>query len=104
MENVRFKYEGKNKSKKGILILTQECTIYNIQSIYKYLSGQLEKKEIHKVVVEQVSNIDLAGVQMIIALKKLLKSKNENLEFEMKLDEDLKNIITHCGIHDILLT
>ena len=101
MDDVYIKHSGKGKNRVSSIHLTNECTIYNVEPVYKYLKGNINDLAVKNVIIENVTNIDLAGAQMLIALKKLLLNKNKDVYFQLNISDELKKIITNCGFNNI---
>ncbi len=102
MEDVKFDYTGKGNTRSATLNINNECSIYNVENIYKNIQEKGKKIRITKVCVNDVSNIDLAGAQLLISLRNKLKIQTPELEFEYKISNDLKKILTNCGLIDII--
>ena len=102
MMDISVKKTGKDKSALSLLTITNECTVYNVDEMYKNIKEKLKTNAIDKVLVKDVSNIDLAGVQLLLTLKQELVVKNPNLTFELKIEEDLKDILVKAGLFEII--
>lgn len=101
MEDAYIKYSGRGKNKQASIHITNECTVYNVETIYSYLKTNIKGLSVKEVIVENVSNIDLAGAQMLVAFKRLLTEKNNNIKFQLNINDDITKILTNCGFNNI---
>lgn len=102
MEDLIIKYTGKGKAKTANLTFQNECTVFNIESIYEKIIEESKKNKFSTITIKDISNIDLAGVQLFIALQKQFEHDSLNVKFEFILSDDLKNILTNSGFKDII--
>jgi ABC-type transporter Mla MlaB component len=100
-KDIYIDHKGSGKKRISTLHICNECTIYNVEKNYSYLKDHLKKEKISKVEISDISNIDLAGLQLLVALKNELIKNNETVTFNYSLDNELQNMLIHCGFKNL---
>lgn len=73
--------EIKRLSNSDSIQLIGEFTIYSVSEFKNYITKEFEAENaIQKIDLSQLTRIDTAGIQALIALKKFLESKHTKLE------------------------
>jgi len=101
MNDLHISFSGRGKNKKATVHIKNECTINNVEELHNFLIKKIKNIIVDQVIIENVSNIDLAGLQLLISLRKELKLKNPDVDFQYNIDDELKKLITICGFNEI---
>lgn len=102
MDALQIRYSGKGDNKMATVTFKKECTIYNVNNLYQTILESVKIQAVSKIVVKDLSNIDLAGIQLILALKNSVEKYNSNLTLEFTLDSTLEQIILNCGFKELI--
>ena len=92
----------KNNSNKVTVNVTNELSIYNIESIKKEIDQLIETYEILDISINNLNNMDLSGIQYIHAVKKEVQQKGKEINFSFELNEELTNLIVKCGFSELI--
>jgi ABC-type transporter Mla MlaB component len=84
------------------LVLEGDLLIDNVSKIYDELLSLAGQPEMKSIRIRNVSNIDLAVLQVLAAFAKSQKQKGRNIEFAFELDDQLSKLLDHAGIFDML--
>lgn len=102
MKNIDIKYTGKGKSKKAIIQINNECSVHNIENLYNKLKIEVEKTNFSEIELQNISNIDLAGIQFLLVLKRKISERNPEIKIRMNLNEEMNLLINRSGLNNIL--
>lgn len=89
--------EGKQQ-----LIIEGELSIDSVAKMYDELLALASNPDLKCIRIRNVSNIDLAVLQMLAAWAKKRRADNQPVEFAFELDEPLTELLDHAGISDML--
>lgn len=95
-----------NFSKKsGVLTVTIEgsMTLSNSASIKEELLPIIDKKQDTHIVVKNLTDIDLAGLQLLIALKKSIINNGKKAIYEVEFPSESQELIRRSGFWNILI-
>jgi len=101
--NNNFKISSKaSKQKVGGLKLTKvtiegDLTILNAIAVKKELLSLLNKNDSLELDCKSIQQIDLSGIQLLLALKQSALSLNKTIKLECNLPEDISKIIKNSG-------
>lgn len=103
MENINInitstEIEGKEA---GQIIFEGDLSIQNAQLIKDKILDALETYENLKVVVQNMSDMDLSVFQILYAFKKSSEKNNKLTLFEFNIPETTKSIIKNSGIYEL---
>lgn len=89
--------------KKEIVKLTvnQDMTIINVVGLKEKFEKALNSASTIELTIKNVHVIDLAGLQLIYALKKEADKKNKELKINFELEEKLLRAINMSGFGDL---
>ncbi len=92
----------KKKDIVKLLIIKNELTINNINDQRnKLLAETKDTQEVH-IKLENINQIDLAGIQLILALKKSFTQQNKVLKIDMNLSKDSVELLLNAGFKDFV--
>ena len=83
------------------VLLTGQLNIRNGTIIKKELTGALNSSQNLEVVFRDVIKIDLAVLQLLIALQKSAAQLEKNLLFDIELPEHIQGVINNSGLKRI---
>jgi anti-sigma B factor antagonist len=94
------KERGSNKTK-GLckLAIDEDMTIYVIDMLKQELTEQIETYENFELNLADVEEFDSAGVQLMLAFKQELKSKNKTFQLTAA-SPSVTNLITRYGLSE----
>jgi len=94
-----------NKNTKGIcrLVITEEMTIYVIESLKEEISKVLDGHDKFELNLGEVEEIDSAGIQLILALRTELVRKKKELTIS-DMSASVTRIIESYGINHYFKT
>ena len=89
--------------KKEIVKLTvnQDMTIINVVGLKEKFEKALNSASTIELTIKNAHVIDLAGLQLIYALKKEADKKNKELKINFELEEKLLRAINMSGFGDL---
>ena len=88
----------KSKVKKGTLVLSGELTIQNATSLKESLLDALNDVETCELDLTDVSQIDLAGIQVLFAAHKSALNRKKSLSFSGECPELLREAVVTSGL------
>ena len=105
MGDIKFKIQ---KPKKGDsqakIFLVGDLSISNLAEIVeKFREIEKNHQEI-EVNINEVSNFDLASIQLLLSLKKSCNKHKKKIQFNIDLSNDLKTLMEISGFTNILKT
>jgi anti-anti-sigma factor len=92
-----------NEPDKLTLIVEQDITATNAQTLQKIISPELDQFETGHVTLDlsQIGMIDSIGLKLIVSLLKSCQNKGLTLSLNVKSDT-IKKVISICGLNRIL--
>ena len=99
--SIRLKEHGKKEDKRVEVFIEGEFSIGYTERVKDKLLEIMEQYDKIDVKVQNLENIDLSAIQILLSLKKSLPS--DKFKLTVVLRDDLKPIIEHAGLNDILL-
>jgi ABC-type transporter Mla MlaB component len=101
MEDLKISYKGKGRNKTATITFNNQLTVFNVEKVFITLTESVNTEMVDQVEVNNLSNLDLAGLQLLIALKNKLKQTNKQIGFSFHIDSNMQDVVTHCGFTDI---
>jgi anti-anti-sigma factor len=99
--SIRLKERGKKEDKTAEIFIEGEFSIGFAERVKDKLLEVLEQYDRIDIKVQNLENLDLSAIQLLVSIKKSLPA--DKVRLTIVLREDLKPIIEHAGLHDILL-
>jgi len=104
MKNINFDISTANKkgSKSALIKLGGDLSLKNaaeLKNRFVEVKNSFDKVEIH---VENVTNLDLAAVQLFLSLKKAFNTNPKNIEIHFNLSEEMETIMKRSGFSGLL--
>lgn len=84
------------------LTINQDMTIINSAAMKTKIEEALSSTSVLDLHLEQIDVIDLAGLQLIYAVKQEAKSQNKELNIKFNLNDDLLKTIRMAGFGDLI--
>ena len=100
-ENVKIVMQDKNKEKAKILI-QNVLTIDNTEGVRQKLLSGLPKYKSIDVELENITSLDLCGLQLIIGLKKHCNKNQIDFSIHYDVSDDLNQLMENCGLLTIM--
>ena len=85
------------------VLLEGQLVIKNARAIKKELLFALTRAKPLEFVFRNIIKIDLAVLQLLIALQKSAVKLGKNLSFDFELTEDIKSVMEHSGFAEIFI-
>jgi len=85
----------------NLIRLPSQFTIRNIEEAYQRCEQALSDSGVLRIDASEVSKIDTAGMQVLLALKKELATQHLALEW-VAVNDVVKDAATMLGIRDLL--
>lgn len=105
MNNVNVKFEVLKKSKKkdkaGQLTLSGEMSVNTIEYITDIVKKEQSKYNTLDIVIQNPTQIDLAGIQLLCSLVSSYKSSNREVKVSLELSKDIESLLNGAGISKI---
>jgi len=101
MENLKI---IPNKSKAGSVLLEFEesITLSNVSELKIELLDVLEKYEHFELSSQPINQIDLSGIQLIIAFAKSVERQGKSLQLNLKWSAEMQELIKKTGFWEVL--
>lgn len=92
----------KGETIKATLYVDDELSFINAaeiqEDILKHVKDDFDQLNIQASLV----HLDLTGIQLLYAIKKTCETFNKQVTFSMKMNEELKTLITRAGFKELL--
>lgn len=82
------------------LTIGDELSFINALSIASEIQKHIKEFD-HLVINANIAHIDLTGVQLLYSIKKSCENLNKKVIFNVKIGEELKNLITRSGFIEL---
>lgn len=93
----------KNKIKQTArLTINQDMTMINAAGIKDKMEDALNSASTLNLILKNIEVIDLAGMQLIYAIKKEAENQNKNVKINFDVKADLVESIRLAGFDDLL--
>lgn len=92
--------KGENKV---TITFSNELTVNNVEDLTDELRSSLGEYDETTIKINNISNIDLAGLQLILSLKKHIEESNRKVNLDFDLTEDSAQIINNAGFKSIII-
>lgn len=99
--SIKVKERGKKDEKTAEVFIEGDFTIGYAEKVKDRLLDIMEQYERIEVKVQNLENIDLSAIQLLISLRKSMPVGK--VKITLLLRDDLKPILEHAGLKDILL-
>jgi anti-anti-sigma factor len=99
--NIKIKERGKKDEKTAEVFIEGEFTIGYAEKVKEKLLEVMEQYNRIELKVRNLENFDLSAMQLLVSLRKSLPA--DKIKLTLVLHDDLKPILEHAGLMDILL-
>lgn len=90
----------KGEPSKAILYIDDELSFINAEQIRQDIVSNL--KEFDQLLIQaNIAHLDLTGVQLLYSIKKSCEALKKEVTFNIKMNEDLKNLIERAGFKEL---
>lgn len=101
-ENVKI--SNQNKSGDQIkIVITESLSIENSNVIKEKISNKLKKVKSIDLELENITTLDVSGVQLLVALKLYCNANNIECNSHIHLSDDVQQLMDTCGITKIIM-
>jgi anti-anti-sigma regulatory factor len=100
-ENIKIVSQDKNKEKAKIVI-KNVLTIDNTESVRKKILTGLHKYKSIDVQLDNITSLDLGGLQLIIGLKNYCNSNQVDFSIQYGISDELNQLMENCGLTTIM--
>lgn len=101
-ENVKISATGKKKNTLRIAI-SDSLTIDITKTVKEKLISQIAQYQTIELDLIQLHNVDLSGVQLIIAIKNYCSKHKKELVTKADISEEISQLMENCGIASSIL-
>jgi len=92
----------KGEPVKATLYIDDELSFINAveiqEDLIKHINNDIDQLNIQANLV----HLDLTGIQLLYAIRKTCETLNKHVSFNLRLNEDLKTLITRAGFRELL--
>jgi anti-anti-sigma factor len=99
--SIRLKERGKKDEKSAEIFIEGEFSISYAEKVRDKLMEAMEQYDRIDVKVQNLENFDLSAIQLLVSLRKSLPA--DKIKITLVLGDELKPILEHAGLNDILL-
>ena len=99
--NIKVRERGKKDEKTAEVFIEGEFTIGYAEIVKEKLLEVIDQYDRIDVKVQNLENFDLRAIQLLVSLRKSLPA--DKIKLTLILRDDLKPILEHAGLKDILL-
>jgi anti-anti-sigma regulatory factor len=85
------------------LTIGDELSFINASSIASEIQKHIKEFD-HIIINANIAHIDLTGVQLLYSIKKSCENVKKKVTFNIKLGDELKNLITRSGFNELFET
>lgn len=90
----------KGEPLRAILYIDDELSFINAAQVKDDIVSRL--KEFDELLVQaNLAHLDLTGVQLLYSIQKTCKTLNKRVIYNVKLNDDLKNLISKSGFKEL---
>jgi len=82
------------------IIIENELTVYNINDIYRKIKSTAKKHENIHIELKNIRQIDVAGIQLIKAVKNM---ENNNISVNCILEEKMEQLLKKTSLKETLI-
>ena len=93
--------ENKGKNSADI-IMSGDIILDEIENVHKKLMEASDKYAKIELLVNNVTQIDMSGIQFLIAFRKKMKNKNKTEYINLKLDIEDEKVMIRAGFSYLL--
>jgi len=87
---------------KATLYVDDELSFINAAEIQEDILKHI-KKDIDQLNIQaSLVHLDLTGIQLLYSIKKTCETLNKHVTFNLRLNEDLKTLISRAGFKELL--
>ena len=90
--------------KKGKLLIGNSLVIDDVKDLQDKFNAVLASSSALTIKSEEISQIDLAGIQLLYNLKNRAIAEGKKIEYKMKIDEDQRALLEKNGFTEIIQT
>ena len=80
----------------NLVVFEEPLEKNNVNQLWEILTKTPEPPEILTIDLSKSPMIDTAGIQLLIAMREFMRSKDR--EFKIHFNEDLEKILNWCGV------
>ena len=90
----------KGEPVKAILYIDDELSFINAAQIKEDIIGHV--KEFDQLLIQaNIAHLDLTGVQLLYSIQKSCETLNKQVIYNVKMNEELRNLISKAGFKDL---
>lgn len=97
MKQALITITGDKKKKTAQILLEGELVLGSLHKIREELVETVSQYSTIHVTLNNVTGIDLTGIQLLIAIKNRLETLHKNFSFDIQLNNELNTVITQAG-------
>jgi ABC-type transporter Mla MlaB component len=83
--------------KNARILLEGEWTVKQTIAIHQELIAQIDKYESVEVVLQQITSLDITGIQLLYAIRQSAIAANKQCRFELAISHELEQLLAHTG-------
>jgi anti-anti-sigma factor len=99
--SIRLKERGKKDEKSAEIIIEGEFSISCAEKVRDKLMEAMDQYDRIDLKVQNLENFDLSAIQLLVSLRKSIPA--DKIKITLVLRDELKPILEHAGLNDILL-
>lgn len=103
MKNSGLEIKPNNSTNFAEINITGELTIDTVENMIVDINPVTDKFQSFKIVLNDITNIDLSGIQFLISLKKTIKANEKIVEFQMNLSEKFNTLLKSTGLFSLII-
>ena len=100
--NDPFSVEIQDSDNQILVTMSGDLIINHINSITELIKTGVDFTKSVKLLVNNVTNIDITSVQLFLAIQKACEEKSLSFELESSLADNQTEILTKSGLADLL--
>jgi anti-anti-sigma regulatory factor len=101
-KNIQVKPSNKKNENKVIIDLSDELTIYTIESIKDVIINNVKKYENIEINASNIKNMDLTFLQLIYSIQCTCKDKGKTLILNVNINDENKILLNNTDTSRIL--
>ena len=101
-KNIQIKPSKKKGEKRVSIILENELTIFSIEKMKESILDAINKHDIIDFELKNISNMDLAFVQLFFSIKSSSESLNKKISINADLTDDINSLFNNSDLTKVL--
>ena len=102
MEKISIAINPTENSDSVLLTLSGELTLYSINTVLDKIKETLAEYPAVTLEINQVTGMDLSGIQLIYSIKKTLETENKKFSLRIDLPDELEELISKTGFEGLI--